>query len=123
SAKLPLEKTLAHVVAGIRNHYVETLERREGEAIESARRHAEWLKRTEEWERKEEIRLQQEKQRKHAEALASAVQARKTALLEAADNWQQSNTLLEFIEACEARWKNQLGGPPAEHIGWLTWAR
>jgi len=41
--KLPLEQLLAQVVAAIRKHFVEAQERREQEAVENAKRHAEWL--------------------------------------------------------------------------------
>ena len=123
SAKLPLEQTLAQVVAGIRKHYLDIQERREREAIEEAKRHEEWLRAEVEWERKEAIRLQQEKERKHAEALAAAVQARKAALLKAVEKWHFSRDVLAFIAECESRWKNQSGAPTAEQIAWLTWAR
>jgi hypothetical protein len=121
--KVPLEEALAQVVAAIRKHFVDAQEHREQEAIESAKRQAEWLQRRREWEEQEAIRLQQEKERKHAEALASAMRARKTALLKAAKNWRRSHTLLDFIDASEARWKSQSPAPSAEQIGWLTWAR
>lgn len=122
-AKLPLEKLLAQMVAYIRKHYLEKHERRELEKIESARRHAEWLKSMEEMERKEAIQRQREKERKHAEAIAAAAQARKAALLDAADKWRLSRTLLEFIDACEARWQTQPDGPMADQSGWVKWAK
>ena len=123
SVRLPIEAVLAQIVGGIRKHFLDAQEQREQWAIESAKRQAEWLQRRLEWEKQEAIRLQQEKERKHAEALAAAVRARKTALLKAAKNWRRSNTLLGFIDACEARWKSQSATPTAERIGWLTWAR
>jgi hypothetical protein len=123
TSKVPLEEALAQVVAAIRKHFVDAQEHREQEAIESAKRQAKWLQRRREWEEQEAIRLQQEKERKHTEALAAAVRARKAALLKAAKNWRRSHTLLDFIDECEMRWKNQSGAPTAEQIGWLTWAR
>ncbi|MGO8925419.1 MAG: hypothetical protein ACLQU3_00635 [Limisphaerales bacterium] len=123
SARLPFEATLAQIVGGIRKHFLDAQEQREQWAIESARRQAEWLLRRREWEKQEAIRLQQEKERKHTEALAAAVRARKAALLKAAKNWRRSHTLLEFIDACETRWKSQSPALSAEHIGWLTWAK
>jgi hypothetical protein len=123
SPKLPLEKTLLHVVSGVRKHFLELQERREQEKLESAKRHAEWLERKREMDKQEAIRLQQEKERKHAAALAAAAHARQTALFKAAQNWRLSNSLLEFIGACEARWRSQLVAPTAEQIAWLTWAK
>jgi hypothetical protein len=123
STKVSLGKTLAGVVAGIRNHYLEIQKRREIERAEASRRHAEWLIQKEEWDRQEAIRLEQEKERKLAETIAAAVAARKKALLQAADNWRQSNILLEFIAVCETRWKNETDVLAPEQIAWLTWAR
>jgi hypothetical protein len=123
TTRLPLEQTLAQVVADIRKHYLEIQERRELEKIESAKRHVERLQRRREWEQQETIRLQKERERKHAEALAAAVQARKNALLRAAENWRLSHILLEFICACEARWKGRCTELTAEQTAWLTWAR
>jgi hypothetical protein len=60
------------------------------------------------------IRVGKERQKKHADAITAVVRARKTALLKTANNWGQSNTLLEFIAACEAQWKNQACEPTAE---------
>ncbi len=120
--KVSLERTLAQVVAAVRNHFVEAQERREQEAIQRAKEHAEWLQRHQEWERQEAIRLKEEKERKHAEALAAIPRARKAALLKAADNWRQSNRLMEFISECEARWKNESCEISAEQIQWLKWA-
>ena len=113
---------MAQVAAGIRNHFLEIQERREREKIEAERHHAQWLIQMQEWERKEAIRLQQEKELKHAEAITAAQAARKTALLRFAAKWRQSNTLLEFIGACQARWKDQTGEPTPEQIAWLKWA-
>ena len=123
SEKVQLESVLAAVVAAIRKHYVEAQERAEKEAIARAQEHAAWLERTREWERQEAIRLQQEKERKHAEALKNIVQRRKTALSEAAANWRLSNLLLEFINECEARWKTQSDSPTPQQVSWLGWAR
>jgi len=123
TAKLPLEKCLAQVASAIRNHFVDAQERREREAIESAKRHAEWLERTRLWQQEQAIRLQQENERKHAEALAAAVQARKAALLKAAQNWQLSRVLSEYITECESRWKSQSPELSPPQTAWLTWAR
>jgi len=68
---------------------------------------AEWLERTREWEKQEAILIQREKEQKHAAALAAVPHARKSALLKAANNWHQSRIAMEFIDACEARWKNE----------------
>jgi hypothetical protein len=123
SAKLPLDEVLAQVVAAIRKHYVEAQERREQEAIQRAKEHAAWLERTREWRKQEAIRLQQEKERKHAESLKNIVQRRKAALSEAATNWQLSNAVLQFINECEARWKSQSDPLTPEQASWLDWAR
>lgn len=120
--KLSLEQTLAQVVAGVRKHYLDLQERRDLEEIESAKRHAEWLERHREWEKQEAIRLQTEKARKHAEALAAVVNGRKVALLKAAENWRQSQTLLDFLRTCQTQWKNQSGTLTPEQTRWLTWA-
>ena len=114
---------LAAVVAAIRKHYVEAQERAEKEAIARAQEHAAWLERSREWERQEAIRLQQEKERKHAEAIKNIVQRRKAALSEAAANWRLSNLLLEFINECEARWKTQSDSLTPQQVSWLGWAR
>ena len=88
----------------------------------SGKRHAEWLKRHREWEKQEAIRLQKQKERKHAEALAAVAAGRKAALLKAAENWRQSQTLLDFLRTCETQWKNQSGTLTPEQTTWLTWA-
>jgi hypothetical protein len=123
SAKVSLEQTLSQVVDGIRKHYLDLHEQREREKIESAKRHAEWLEREREREKQEAIRLQREKEQKHAAALAAVPQARKSALLKAANNWHLSRIELQFIDECEARWKNQSGALTAEQNAWLAWAR
>lgn len=81
------------------------------------------MERTSEWERKEAIRLQQEKQRKHIKSIAAAVQARKTALLKATENWRLNQSVLNFIEDCEMRWKSQSPELSSKQRTWLTWAR
>jgi hypothetical protein len=123
SAKVPLEEALPQVVAGIREYFLEIQARREQETIEAAKRHAEWLKQMAELDEREAIRLEEEKTRKHAEAIAAAALARKTALLQAAEKWRQSNALQEFINACETGWKNQSPEATQQQIAWLAWAR
>jgi hypothetical protein len=123
SAKVPLERVLAQVVAAICDHFVEAQDRKEREAIQRAKEHAEWLQHRQEWERKEAIRLQQESTCKHAEALAAAVQTRKAALFKAAENWRSGLTMLDFIGTCEMQWKNDSGTLTAAQTNWLAWAR
>lgn len=122
-AKVSLGKTLAAVVDGIRKHFLEIQERRDIDRVEVLRRHSEWLKKREELEKQEAIRLEQEKERKRVEAIAAAVAARKKALLQAADNWRQSNMLLEFVDACGSQWEHQKDGLSPEQIAWVAWAR
>jgi hypothetical protein len=123
NAKVTLQETLAQVVAGIRQHYLDLHEQRERQKIESARREAEWLIQEREWEKKEAIRIQREKEQRHAAGLAAVPQARNSALLKAAQNWHLNRIAMEFIDACEAQWKNQSAALTAEQCAWLAWAR
>ena len=123
SAKVSLERVLSQIVTAMRQHYLGLQIRHAQEAIEQAKRHAEWERRQREWEAQEIIRLQKEKERKHAEALAMAAKARKEDLLKAAEWWQMSCGLIEFINECDRQWKCTGGELTAEQNAWLTWAR
>jgi hypothetical protein len=123
SNKLPLEKLLAQIVAFIRQHYLDAHNRRIQEAIEQEKRHMEWERRQREWEAKEAIRVQQERERKHNEALSSAKKTREEDLLKAAERWRLNRSVLQFIDECEQRWRNSSAALSAEQEAWLAWAR
>lgn len=123
TAKVSLEKVLAEVVSAIRKHYVEIQVRRTQEEIERAKKQAEWEEQQRKWEAQEVIRVQKEKERKHAEALATIVKARRQNLLRAAELWRASRNLLEFLAECERQWKQTSNELNPEQAAWLSWAK
>ena len=123
SAKISLERTLAEVVAEVREHFLDLQAQREQDKIESARRHAEWKRITAERERQEAIRLQKEKEEKHAAAVAAAKQSRRANLVKAAQDWRFCGSLLEFVEQCERHWKSQSQPLTSAQLEWLAWAK
>jgi hypothetical protein len=123
TAKAPLEKILSQIVRAVREHYLNLQIRHTQEAIEQAKRHAEWERRTREWMAREEIRLQKEREQKHANALANAARGRAENLVKAAESWRTSCDLAEFLNECERQWNRVSGEVSAEQQAWLTWAR
>jgi hypothetical protein len=123
TAKVPLEKILAQIVRAIRDHFLNLQIRHAEEAIKRAREHAEWEQRTREWFAQEEIRLQKEREQKHAAALANAARGRSENLTKAAQAWRTSCNLAGFLNECERQWKQVSAELTAEQQTWLKWAR
>ena len=122
--KTPLGELLAQIVAEIRRHYVEAQKRRAREAIEREKQRVESERHWREYQEKEAIRLEEERKRKHAEALEATAQTRADDLLKAAEWWRLHQTIVEFVSACEQRWrKDQNSSLTSEQQAWLTWAR
>jgi hypothetical protein len=123
SAKAPLEALLPEIVTGIRRHFLDAQNRRSQEAMESERQRVEAERRWREWQVQEAIRLKKEKEHKHVSVLASLAKAREQNLLKAAELWRISNSMSEFINACEQRWKNTSAELNTEQKTWLAWAK
>jgi hypothetical protein len=122
--KTPLGELLAKVVIEIRRHYVEAQKRRAQEAIEREKQRVESERHWREYQEKEAIRLEEERKRKHAEALEATAHARSEDLIKAAEWWRLHRVTMEFINECEQRWRgNPAGELTAEQQAWLTWAR
>ena len=82
---------------------------------DEAERHKKW---------EEERRLDEERRRreKHESELDTIESQRAENLLHAAEWWRLHTTAMEFIEACERRWREQ-GEISGEQSAWLDWAR
>ena len=71
--RVSLEKVLARIVSGIRQHFLDMQKKHIQEAIENKIRQAEYEQRFREWQAAEEIRKQTEREQKHVEALKSVI--------------------------------------------------
>jgi len=121
--KLPLQELLAQLVGAVRKHFLDAQERRAQEKIEWEKQRIESERRWREHEKQEAIRLQEEKERKHAQAIAAAKKTRRTNLVKAAEDWRFCGSLLEFVEQCERHWKSESKQLTPEQLDWLTWAK
>jgi hypothetical protein len=78
--------------------------------IESERRQQEWKK--------------EEEQRKHLSLLQKVREKREENFAKAAEWWDIYNNMLQFVEACEARWRQHNSGELNEkQKTWLIWAK
>ncbi|MEZ5277082.1 MAG: hypothetical protein R3F07_11930 [Opitutaceae bacterium] len=105
-------------------YHRELNERREQEAIsdEKERRELEELWRKEQEE--ERIRQRDVAIRRHLESLNTVKQLRLDDLRRAAQWWQVSQSITEFVTVCEQRWLDtQANELNAEQAKWLSWAR
>jgi hypothetical protein len=118
-----LERLLPQIVSGIRLHFLELHRRRIQEAIEQKKRCAETEQRWHEYQAKEAIRLQMEKEQKHVNALESVADARKLDVIKAAEWWRLSRAIMEFTDECERRWKAASSELNPEETAWLAWAK
>jgi hypothetical protein len=123
SKQLPLQELLSQLVGTVRKYFLDAQERRAKEKIEYEKQRIESERHWREYQEKEAIRLQQEKERKHAEAVAAAKKARRTNLIKAAEDWRFCGSLLEFVEECERHWKSQSQPLTPEQLEWLAWAK
>jgi len=122
--KVSLECLLPEIVAEVRGYFVAALRRRAQEAVEREKQAIEWEKRRREYEKGEAIRREKERQQKHAEALEATMHAHREDLMKAAEWWRLHQNAVEFIAACEQRWRSaQSGELTAEQQAWLAWAR
>ena len=121
--KLPLQELLAQLVGTVRKHFLDAQERRAKEKIEWEKHRIESERRWREQQKQEAIRLQQEKERKHAEAIVAAKKIRRTNLIKAAQDWRFCGSLLEFVEQCELHWKSQSQPLTPAQLEWLAWAK
>jgi len=121
--KLPLEELLAQFVGGVRKYFVDAQENRARQKIEWEKQRVESERRWREYQKQEAIRLQQEKERKHAGAIAAAKKTRRTNLVKAAEDWRFCGSLLEFVEECERHWKSQSQPLTPAQLEWLAWAK
>lgn len=122
--KTTLEARLAEIVTEIRKYFAAAVRRREQEAIERKKQAIEWEKHQREYEKEEAIRREKERKQKHAAALEATAQTRADDLLKAAEWWRLHQTIVEFVSACERRWRDsQNGSLTSEQEAWLAWAR
>jgi hypothetical protein len=122
--KVSLESLLPEIVAEVRGYFVAAVRRRAQEAVEREKQAIEWEKRRREYEKEEAIRREKERQQKHAEALEATMHAHREDLMKAAEWWRLHQNAVEFIAACEQRWRSaQSGELTAEQQAWLAWAR
>ena len=122
--KTTLEARLAEIVTEVRKYFVVAIRRRAQEAIERKKQAIEWERRQREYEKEEAIRREKERKQKHAAALEATAQTRADDLLKAAEWWRLHQTIVEFVSACERRWRDsQNGSLTSEQEAWLAWAR
>jgi hypothetical protein len=123
TSKMRLEKLLSQIITGIRNHFLDCNKRRKEEEIKRKQAFEEWQRRNREWEAKEEIRLQNERQQKHENSINSTIHIRKLDLIKAAEWWRIHKNVTDFIDECDRRWKSSSGELNPEQVAWLTWAK
>jgi len=124
SDKTPLGQLLAQIVSGIRLYFVDAQKRRVQQAIQWEKQRLESERHWREYQAKEAIRLEEERKQKHSARLRETVQNRAANLLKAAEWWRIHGTLIEYIQACEQRWRNtQQGAITEAQENWLIWAR
>jgi hypothetical protein len=122
--KVSLESLLPEIVAEVRKYFAAAVRRREQEAIERKKQAIEWEKRRREYEKEEAIRREEERKQKHAAALEATMNAHREDLMKAAEWWRLHQNAVEFIAACEQRWRSaQSDELTAEQQAWLAWAR
>jgi hypothetical protein len=115
---------LAEIVGEIREYFVAAIKRREQEAIEREKQRIESERRWKEYQEKEAIRLAEERKQKHAAALEATAHVRSEDFIKAAEWWRLHWVAMEFIEACERRWRgSQEGNLTLEQVAWLEWAQ
>ncbi|MGP8201614.1 MAG: hypothetical protein ACLQU4_19160 [Limisphaerales bacterium] len=123
TAKVSLERLLSQIVSGIRLHFLEAHRRRIQEAFERKKQQAEYEQRWREWQAKEVIRLQKEKEQMHIKAIELLANARSLDVIKAAELWRLSRAVTDFTDECERRWKSSSGELNPEQSAWLAWAR
>jgi hypothetical protein len=123
SKQLPLQEILAQLVGFVRKHFLDAQERRIQQKIESEKQRIESERRWREHQKQEAIRLQQEKEQKHAQAIVAAKKTRRANLIKAALDWRFCGSLLEFVEQCERHWNSQSQPLTPDQLEWLTWAK
>ena len=121
--KHPLERVLSEVVSAIRLHFLTMQRKRIQEVIDRKKWQEEYEKRHREWQAKEAIRIQKEREQAHLNAIEIATSARKLDLIKAAEWWHRSHRITDFVEECERRWKIPSGVLDPEQASWLAWAR
>jgi hypothetical protein len=122
--KVLLESLLPEIVAEVRRYFVVAVRRRAQEAVEREKQAIEWEKRRHEYEKEEAIRREKGRQQKHEEALEATMHAHREDLMKAAEWWRLHQNAVEFIAACEQRWRSaQSDELTAEQRAWLVWAR
>ena len=118
-----LESVLSEVVSAIRLHFLTMQRKHIQEAIDRMKWQEEYEKRQREWQAKEAIRIQKEKEQAHVNAIQSAISARKLDLIKAAEWWHRSRGITDFVEECERKWKSPSGELNPNQASWLAWAR
>jgi hypothetical protein len=121
--KHPLERVLSEAVCAVRLHFL-TLQRKHiQEVIDRKKWKEDYEKRHREWQAKEAIRIQKEREQAHLNAIAKAIDDRKQDLIKAAEWWRRSRGITDFVEESERRWKIPSGVLDPEQAAWLAWAK
>ena len=120
--KHPLARVLSEVVSATLLHFLTLQRKRIQDAIDQKKWKEEYEKRQREWEAKEAIRIEKEKEQAHLKAIQTAAEARKSDLIKAAEWWRRSQSITEFITECERKWKEPAGALNPEQLAWLAWA-
>jgi hypothetical protein len=113
SDKVPLEELLSKIVRGICKHYADVATKRAEAEERNRKQHEAWL-----------VERDLERKRQHEANLEATAHARAEDLLKAAEWFRIHQSTIEFINACEQRWRTaQAGDLTRQQEAWLLWAR
>jgi hypothetical protein len=120
----PIEQVLARVVEKIAAAFEGLEAQRQREAEQERLRIENEKKRAERDAEREKERKEQERISRHENKLKEIAQGRRFNLGVAAQNWEDSERVLAFVNAVEKRWRGETTGAltPAQEQ-WLSWAR
>jgi len=121
--KHTLERVLCEVVSAIRLHFLTLHRKRIQDAIDHKKWQEEHKKQMREWQAKEAMRIQKEREQAHLNAIEKAASARQLDLIKAAEWWRRGRGIADFVEECERRWKSPSGELNPEQASWLAWAK
>lgn len=118
-----LERILSEVAVHVRLYFLKKQREAIQEAIDRKKWEEEYERRQGEWEAAEVIRKQKEMEQAHAKAITAIIEGRQRDLVKAAERWERSCRIIEYIETCERNWKSSTGELASEQAAWLAWAR
>lgn len=113
SARMPIDQVLAEAVRNICLEFAAIEKERAEEKERMRKEHEAWL-----------VRQHVERQKQHEDALERTKHSRSADLLKASEWHRLHIHTLEFIGACERRWREgQAGEITADQQAWLEWAK